>query len=84
MTKAALKQLLTTEEELEFVPAGTSHKAEFYGRTLYYKRITGERINSLIDHPVHQWQDTIRWYCWDLGEWAPVGSGFSDRMLRRV
>ncbi len=66
------------------IPEGTTHKAEFYGRELFYKRVEVPYLNSVIDHPIHQWQTLVKWYWFDLGKWVDAGAGFSSRNVKPI
>ncbi len=73
-------RLRELEEKLDDLPAGTTHMAEFYGRPVYYRLSTYQRLNRVSE----QWMTLARWSYFDRGDWQPVGPGFSSRGILEV
>lgn len=66
------------------IPAGATHRDEFYGQEMFYKRVTVPYLNTLIDHPTEQWQTVTKWFIFESGKWIDVGHGFSPRRLKLI
>jgi hypothetical protein len=73
-------RLRALEDKFDRLPDGTTHIAEFYGRPSYYKCTTSSRLNQVSE----EWQTTAKWFRFDMGDWQPVGAGFSSRQLVEV
>jgi hypothetical protein len=59
-------------------PIGTTHTADFYGDTHFYKIVYYPHLNQVYE----EWQTRANVYWWDLGKWVDVGPGFSGRKLK--
>ena len=66
------------------IPDGATHKDEFYGREMFYKKVNSLYLNTLIDHPEEQWQMLAKWFVFEHGKWISVGAGFSSRRLKQI
>lgn len=68
------------ELEVKAVPAGATHYKDTYGERQYFKRIETPHLNQASE----SWQKLVSWEWWNSDDWDDVGSGFSDRLLKRI
>ncbi len=71
-------------EAIKVIPDGATHFREFYGTITYYRLTHGIYINRAIDHPIEQFQKTNTWWVFENGEWVDPGSGFSNRLMKKL
>lgn len=63
------------------VPLGATHKADFYGVTHYYRRVQYERMN----HVSEEFITVVKWYWLDNEEWKDQsGTGFCPRRCEAI